>query len=86
MVMTPHFHYRGPGFNPWSGNKDPANHVVQPAKKQNMIEMNLLTKQKHTDTENKVTVTQGRVGRDKFGIRDQGIHIVQSVLSDSLQM
>ena len=37
MVRTLHFHSRGPGFDPWSGNEDPACHVVQPKKKKELI-------------------------------------------------
>ena len=29
--LTPHFWFRGPGFDPWSGNLDPTSHIV-PAK------------------------------------------------------
>ena len=28
VVKTPSFHYRGHGFNPWSGNYDPTCHIV----------------------------------------------------------
>ena len=35
MVRTPHFHGQGCGFNPWSGNWDPASHALQPKKKKN---------------------------------------------------
>ena len=30
MVRTPRFHCRGHGFNPWSGNQDPASREVWP--------------------------------------------------------
>ena len=33
MVKTPCFRCRGHGFNPWSGNKDPACHVARPREK-----------------------------------------------------
>ena len=33
MVKIPHFHGRGLGFNPWSGNKDPACCMTWPKKK-----------------------------------------------------
>ena len=33
MVKNPCFHCRGHGFDPWSGNWDPACHVVWPKKK-----------------------------------------------------
>lgn len=32
-VGTLHFHYQGPGFNPWSGNKDLVSQVAQPKNK-----------------------------------------------------
>ena len=32
VVKTPYFHCRGPRFDPWLGNQDPACHVVQPKK------------------------------------------------------
>ena len=34
MVKTPQFHYRGHGFNPWSGNQDLTCHVAWPKKKE----------------------------------------------------
>ena len=33
VVSTPCFHCLEPGFNPWSGNKDPTSYSVQPKKK-----------------------------------------------------
>ena len=33
VVRTQHFHCRGPGFNPWSGNWDPASLAAWPKKK-----------------------------------------------------
>lgn len=33
VVRTPCFHCRSPGFNPWSGNKDPASLTMWPKKK-----------------------------------------------------
>ena len=33
VVKTPHFSYRGQGFDPWSGNWDPTCQVVWPKKK-----------------------------------------------------
>ena len=33
MVKTLHFHCRGQGFDPWSGNEDPACHAVGQKKK-----------------------------------------------------
>ena len=33
MARTLHPHCQGPGFDPWSGNYDPANLSVQPKKK-----------------------------------------------------
>ena len=32
VVKTPSPQYRGPGFDPWSGNKDPACYIVLPKK------------------------------------------------------
>ena len=37
MVRTQHFHRRGPGFNHWSGNLDPADCVAWPEKKQKSL-------------------------------------------------
>ena len=37
VVRTPHSHCRGPGFDPWLGNRDPASHTVQPKKKKKKI-------------------------------------------------
>ena len=34
VVRTWPFHCCGPGFNPWSGNKDPASREAQPKKKE----------------------------------------------------
>ena len=33
VVKTPSPQYRGPGFDPWSGNKDPACYIVLPKKR-----------------------------------------------------
>ena len=33
VVRTPHFHCRGSGFHPWSGNYDPTSHTVCPPPK-----------------------------------------------------
>ena len=33
VVRTRGFHCRGPGFNPWSGNQDPASCVARPKEK-----------------------------------------------------
>lgn len=33
MVKTPHFHYRGLGFNPWLGSQDSASCVMQAKEK-----------------------------------------------------
>ena len=39
-----------------------------------MIQMNLSTKQRLTDMENKLMVTKGKRGRDKIGVWDWHIH------------
>ena len=36
MVRILGFHCHGPGFNPWSGNVDPASRVVWPKKKKKL--------------------------------------------------
>ena len=33
VIKTPHFHCRGPGFHPWSGNQNPTYHMAQQRKK-----------------------------------------------------
>ena len=33
VVRTLHFHYQGPGFNPWLRNQDPASTTVEQKKK-----------------------------------------------------
>ena len=33
VTRTQCFHFRGLGFNPWSGNQDSTCHVVRPGKK-----------------------------------------------------
>ena len=33
VVRTLHFHYQGPGFNPWLRNQDPARSTVEQKKK-----------------------------------------------------
>ena len=42
MIRTLYFHCRGHGFNPWSGNKDLASHVVWPKNPEKQIPINLL--------------------------------------------
>ena len=32
VVRTPHFHCQESGFDPWSGNQDPASSAAQPQK------------------------------------------------------
>ena len=34
MVRTPGFHFRGHGFNPWSGNYNPTYQTVKKKKKE----------------------------------------------------
>ena len=36
-------HCRGPGFNPWSGNRDPASCVARPKRKKNKVIVELPT-------------------------------------------
>ena len=38
VVRTPRFHCWGPGFDPWSENKDPASYAVLPKKKKNPLQ------------------------------------------------
>ena len=33
LSKTPHFYYRGRGFDLWSGNQDPTRHTTRPKKK-----------------------------------------------------
>ena len=40
MVRTLHFHCWGAGFDPWSGNYDPARRMVQPKKKKKKFLVN----------------------------------------------
>ena len=41
VVRTLHFHRRGSGFGPQSGNEDPASHAVRPKIKKNKIKLEI---------------------------------------------